>query len=342
MKPLALPCRLVVLLLVGLLLFLRCGGDGDTSAHAERSWTLDQIGYLEIPYNLPAILTTSGLLMGGEGMHLVSLETPSDPTVFDVGPQAQATRDWYLRASTGGYIYARALWEHEHIGRLRIINASMPFDNIAAEIELELGSSYIEPAVTGIPGTMYVLNCLESLRKIDLSNPLSPRITATYAINACQIRCFGDTLFLCCWGSGIYALDVTRSQATPTLYVDTSDEAVDIVCSQTHAYIADRRQGVQIASRTHPPELVARIPSSRDSTEYVAIVEGMLYVSDGSLLQVFDTTTPRNPAAVAERSFNGPCYRAMQHGDHVVVFSEVSHSPYTLGLHVLKLRETNT
>ena len=322
------------------LAFLGCGDENGTSPEGQSSYELKLIGYMEIVADVPALETSSGLLLGGLGMHLVSLQVPSDPIAQTVGPQGQGTRYWDLCASAAGYIYAH--WHYMTSGGLAIIQADAPFDDIAAEPDLSL-SGGMDPAIVRPGGTMYSLTIFGELSRIDLSNPLSPSVEATCpAINTGRMRCFGDTLYLCSWSSGIYTQDMDEMELDPTFYVDTPDEAVDIVCWQEHAYIADRQEGVQVISRTQPPALVGNIPATHDSTEYVVVIEGMLYVSDGSLLQVFDISRPEAPALVAQRVLNGPCYRAMQHGEYVLAFSRIAYSPAsTLGFYVLKLEEAD-
>ena len=102
---------------------------------------------------------------------------------------------------------------------------------------------------------------------------------------------------------------------------DTSGDAIDVVISGNHAYVADQRSGLQVIDISNPasPRLVGTYDTSGVATD-VAVSGNHAYVADSAIgLQVIDISNPASPRLVSTYDTSDRALGVAISGNHAYV-----------------------
>jgi len=192
------------------------------------------------------------------------------------------------------------------------VDATLCAYNVALNGSLTLlGSFPLFPnyrfmSVHGNSGTYIYGFTASTFYTFDASNPASISISETLrGFSMGRIDVGGSKLVVSAWDS-VAVMDITNpAHPAITVLFPSADEAVDAALHNSTLYVAERTAGVRVFQLPNVATPVAAIPSTHDSTEYVACWSDTLVVGDGSLLLAYDVADPGHPKKIAQATMPG-------------------------------------
>lgn len=232
-----------------------------------------------------------------QGLHIIDIHTPNAPT--QVGTIATpGTADGVV--VQGDYAFVVD-------GNLQIIDIKTPtLPRMVATIDTSGNANDV--AVSG--SNAYVADDHEGLLTIDISTPTNPEIASKISIDAR----YTDKIYI---ADGYAYLSVVTNPyramtslkiidiRSPTSPIEVAslqlpDYVGDLLVSNDHVYVADRRSGLQVVDISDPtaPTWAGSVDTPGEAKS-VAISDGYAFIADSnSGLQVIDIATPPNQIVI--------------------------------------------
>lgn len=264
------------------------------------------------------------LALGGNGLRILYVGDPSNPSMDGAGLTADDTIDIFMAGDhayvadddqgltivdisepwnaficdtcplpgeawdvwvQGDYAYVAARTHGLHV-----VNVSDPMDPYLAG-SCSLGSNAKGVTVSG--SYAYVADGEFGLRVINVSNPGNPFLVGSCATDYHAIEVFvsGSYAYVADSFSGLQIVNVANP-ADPYVIgsCDTPGEAHDVKVSGDYAFVTDKFTGLQIINVADPsnPDLVGSFPTPGQNAVGLALQNGYAYVADGFGFRIVD------------------------------------------------------
>lgn len=238
------------------------------------------------------------------GMQVIDVSNASAPTV--VGSFATASGAATI-AVHGSYAYLAV-----RAGGLHIIDISNP----RAPLAVSFIPGPVIHGVTQVGTTLYLVGG-DRLQIFDVSTPSKPsQLGSIAAAQGLKVTIVGGYAYIAVqshqypnpFSGGLQVVDVSNPQSPAVVAFDDSTDAVDVIATNKHAFIAGGEHGLVVYDVSNPWE-----PSKLSSVEMpryayaVAVMDRYAYVADlFTGLRVVDVAKPHAPVEVG--FFDTPYY----------------------------------